>query len=219
MKKKVMQFFAVLLVFVGVLAILQYFVFGGITFFAIYNSGNIPIQQETSVQSFLNDINSAKGFSLKIGDYILLDNKLTVQYTIKELKGENQEMNLGFSLMNGEKLIEKGEQKVIVEANRENMFSITFDVGGYSNLVLLLDADNGKVVASASKEILLENSKGISGNAINDIKVEAMPWLLFIVIALTIAIVALRNVTKRQAVHYFRRSHNRGLIGLEINTP
>src|SRR3989339_424872 len=219
MKKKVLQFFAVLLVFVSVLAILQYFVFGGITFFAIYNSGNIPAQQETSVQTFLNDINSAKGFSLKIGDYTSLDNKLTVQYVIKEFRGENQEMNVGFSLMNEDKLVEKGEQKVVVEASRENGFSITFDVAGDSDLVLLLDADNGKAVASASKEILLANPKVISGNAIKDIKAQTMPWLLFIVIALTVVVITLRSVTKRQTIHYFRRRHNRGLIGLELNVP
>lgn len=217
-----MQFFAVLLVFVGILAILQYFVFGGITFFAIYNSQNSPsnIQENSYVGDFLNQVNSARGFSISVNDYSISDGKLIVRYSIKEFRGDSQEMNVGFSLINNDKPIEKGEQKVVIEANRENIFSIAFDIPqGYSSFAVLLEANNGNVVASTSKEIMIKSEKGISAYAVKDVKAETMPWLLFIVLALTIVVFVLRNITKRQAIHYFRRSHNKGLIGLEINTP
>jgi len=206
MKRKVIWFYTILILLVVVLAAVQIMRFNGIIGFVVKNDlSNLQASDSGS-------------FEGKVLDYWREGNYLIVNYVVRNVSAEDEEIAASYQLIDsGWVLVTEGKQKVILDSKVAIRYSLKFELPknsfGKFNLILNLQTKQDSLVLS--REIFMSED-GVTGLAISESNRDSLSILGIVVVSVFI-IFTLYRIAKNLACHPKKRlEKKRHLIKLDL---
>ncbi len=171
MKKRVLTFFGLLLVFAFLLVTVVLFQGGSPT--------GLMISQDK--QSHLPSDGSQEDFALDIKGYKKVGESIYVSYTLSDQIQKEQEIVVSYSVYDTEEnLVSEGKETVNLEKGATNGFTLQAPLINENNAAfrLKLSAWNGRVVNEQEKDLSSPAQSGITGDVIGTSFMNLLPNLL-----------------------------------------
>ena len=204
-KRKVISFFAILASFVALLMVLHYLRFGSLTGLTVSDGYNNP-------NTIINN-----DFEFDFNKYWIDNDYLMASYSLIELAGKNQQIEVNYVLQeNGEDFV-IGEQDIVLEKGNRDDYLLKIKLPPHSDrLNLALRLSNGNSDVEFEKEILTPESRiKTTGFAVFENK-DNLSLLGLLLISLMFLFLIIKLFNRRKTFNKNERKFEKNLIKLDF---
>ncbi len=154
--------------------------------------------------------------SINIADYKIVDGRIAVNYELRELKGQEREVDVYGEIYDGSgKIYGNGRQKIFLGKGQKGEFLLLIpSKERYSSASLLLEASSGESKSSAIKSLTLGGSL-LTGRTVEEQTGKTGGYFILFLVVLGLLFIVARKIhiqkVKRQIV-----KHEDRLIPLDV---
>lgn len=200
-KSSVIHFFILLILIVIGFSVVRYYVFGGLTGFAVSDK-------------ILNE-SSSLGFNSQLVRYDIIGNKMFVHYVLDNREDVHKEVSVIYSISKYGKIIGEGTDSVILGALDNEEFILSFELpkDSFGEIELALEFSNSEDFNTISYNIYLSKDN-ITGLAISDSNKQFVSTFIFIVLSFFLIYSIFKFFNKQDS--FVPNYETRKLIKLDI---